>query len=615
MVTLTQPLARFPVLLSASIDDSQNGGGAISKAEYYIDNPPWAGGTAIPLEPSDGLFDQPTEQVIATLSTTGWDMGQHTLFVRGQDGDGFWGPVSAVFFSLNARSGIQGHVEDQDYGLPIGDANLVIENVFHRYETVTDFSGDYQKSIFSGEYSVTASAYGYITETVGGIEIPQNMTATLDFSLSTLPSGTLTGYVYELGTNLPLAGAEIKVHGLENTAPTDNDGFYSMVLPSGIYSITARAKGHYSQTQEHVVIPHTRQVDFWLPLQPCLLLVDDDYGGLSSTDYVSYYQEALVSAGLQYNLWTIRTDGVPSVQDLRDYNALLWFTGDRKHGTLTLGEQTVLRSYMSDGGGLFLSGQNIAADIAIDIGSFLDQNLGASFALENAEPSAVLGTGIFSGQMISFDGDSGANNQVSPDVIRPENGAAEVFNYSNGETAGVVFETADWRSIYLAFGVEGVDGVDNRRLILQDGFEWLGCSPAAVDLQIDKTVSSTSIRSGESLTYTITLRNHSAVPLTGLVFTDTLSQELDFISAQPTAVFDGGVVYWVDLSVPPESSLKLTLVTHVAEGVIAGTVIRNSDYGARLSFSPTPILGNQQIETTVLGEPYLKHQVFLPGVW
>ena len=93
------------VTLSATLDDTRygtrNGSEAtqnIAAGEYYADTPPWqAGATAVAMSASDGTFDAKSEAVTATVDTTGWSAGRHTLFVRGKDADDNWGPVSAVF--------------------------------------------------------------------------------------------------------------------------------------------------------------------------------------------------------------------------------------------------------------------------------------------------------------------------------------------------------------------------------------------------------------------------------------------------------------------------------------------------------------------------------------
>ncbi len=107
----TLDLAAIPttdqILLNATINDtrynhvngtepSQN----IAAAEYYVDTPPWESG-AIPYGMSavDGNFNASVEEVTATLNANGLSTGRHTLYVRGQDADGNWGAVSAIFVS------------------------------------------------------------------------------------------------------------------------------------------------------------------------------------------------------------------------------------------------------------------------------------------------------------------------------------------------------------------------------------------------------------------------------------------------------------------------------------------------------------------------------------
>jgi len=74
----------------------------VGAAEYYIDTPPWAGGTAIPM---NGGFNSPTVAVDATISTGSLSAGRHVIFVRGRgvsDFQGFqtWGPISAAFLDV-----------------------------------------------------------------------------------------------------------------------------------------------------------------------------------------------------------------------------------------------------------------------------------------------------------------------------------------------------------------------------------------------------------------------------------------------------------------------------------------------------------------------------------
>jgi len=97
-----------PLVVNSTVDDTRynNSNGAepvqaVAAAEVYLDTPPWSPGAApVALAAVDGTFDETIEPVTATLSTAGWPVGRHTLFVRGRDAAGNWGPVSAVFVDV-----------------------------------------------------------------------------------------------------------------------------------------------------------------------------------------------------------------------------------------------------------------------------------------------------------------------------------------------------------------------------------------------------------------------------------------------------------------------------------------------------------------------------------
>lgn len=107
-VSSSSVVAGASVTLTATADDNAYGNSGVSRpatqritaAEYYLDTPPWAGGTPVAMSPTDGNWSSRTEAIRATVNTTGWSTGKHTLFVRSRDLNGNWGPVSAVFLTV-----------------------------------------------------------------------------------------------------------------------------------------------------------------------------------------------------------------------------------------------------------------------------------------------------------------------------------------------------------------------------------------------------------------------------------------------------------------------------------------------------------------------------------
>jgi len=97
------------VTLNATLNDTRynsNGWGteptqAIQGGRYTVDAPSWSAAQAITLTAADGAFNTSVENATATINTTGWSVGRHTIFVEGQDANGNWGVPTAIFITIN----------------------------------------------------------------------------------------------------------------------------------------------------------------------------------------------------------------------------------------------------------------------------------------------------------------------------------------------------------------------------------------------------------------------------------------------------------------------------------------------------------------------------------
>jgi hypothetical protein len=87
------------VTLTASVSDVTTGNSNIAAAEYFIDSTGANGsGTAMA-----GAFATPTESVSSTITAAtlaGLSLGNHTIYVHGQDSAGNWGSFATVTLTL-----------------------------------------------------------------------------------------------------------------------------------------------------------------------------------------------------------------------------------------------------------------------------------------------------------------------------------------------------------------------------------------------------------------------------------------------------------------------------------------------------------------------------------
>ncbi len=81
-------------VLAATVSDALSGNNNVTAAEYYIDS------TASAPTALSGSFGTPTVAVSANLPA-GLSTGDHTIFVRGQDSAGNWGPFTSKVLSVD----------------------------------------------------------------------------------------------------------------------------------------------------------------------------------------------------------------------------------------------------------------------------------------------------------------------------------------------------------------------------------------------------------------------------------------------------------------------------------------------------------------------------------
>ncbi|UCF07902.1 MAG: M20/M25/M40 family metallo-hydrolase [Thermoplasmata archaeon] len=80
------------VTLSAVISDNGLGGSNITEVRFYDPHlKSW-----LSMDPEDGTFDSPTENIQKEIDISTWPDGDHTVFIRGLDEAGNWGDIISI---------------------------------------------------------------------------------------------------------------------------------------------------------------------------------------------------------------------------------------------------------------------------------------------------------------------------------------------------------------------------------------------------------------------------------------------------------------------------------------------------------------------------------------
>ncbi len=124
--------------------------------------------------------------------------------------------------------------------------------------TSVDAQGYYTLTVFSGVYTITAQAYGYLPAQVSPVAVAAGSVTTQDLALAPAPRHTVSGRVVDARTGWPLY-AQVAARGVPFSPPAPADsvwtdpvtGLYTITLAQGsTYTLRASAwVGGYAQAQ------------------------------------------------------------------------------------------------------------------------------------------------------------------------------------------------------------------------------------------------------------------------------------------------------------------------------------------------------------------------------
>lgn len=388
----------------------------------------------------------------------------------------------------------------------------------------TNSNGQYDAWLKQGVYTVESAPFGYYSRTIAHVVVNSGETTIQPVQLEKLPGGTIRGVVRQAGSGRPLA-ATLTVENTPITVQSDNDGRFALDLPAGSYSVTIRKSGYrLSHMPVTVAVDGVVELNVTLENGPSVLLVDS--GQWYYDSYLPYYEAALAANRLNYDIQRIRNplSDTPSGEKMAAYDVVVWSAPIDSPGYI--GANNVITDYLGTGGRLLLSGHDIGSFDGSAAGlewwwhyDLQGHYLGETTVDDSSLPIRGVGE-LFEGFSLSLNGPDSADNQLTPDKSEPRPGSLTqpIFAYPDGTSAGLLASHCfPYRLAYLGFGLEGVSGADVRANLMQrlmgalfaprigSGIQW---SPSKID--------DYALR-GDSLVYTLTVRNLSET------VTDTLN--------------------------------------------------------------------------------------------
>lgn len=209
-----------------------------------------------------------------------------------------------------------------------------------------------------------------------------------------------------------------------------------------------------------------------------VLLVDGDDG----MDYETYYQDAIAAAGKSYGTWDRQVMGPLTNLELASFPVVSWVAGTTE-GALGSDDMAALLYLVQHGGGLFLSGQNLAYESCDPSSpyytaatlSWFNGILGAGYSGAAFFPESAFGPedDFLSGELLfNLDGGTGAGNNESMDDLLAVGTGVVNLDYDTGGVAAVRNSFGSGNSYFCAFAFEGIDTDANRNALMSQVLAW-----------------------------------------------------------------------------------------------------------------------------------------------
>lgn len=189
------------------------------------------------------------------------------------------------------------------------------------------------------------------------------------------------------------------------------------------------------------------------------------------------YTDALEQTGVSYDIWDVGLRGSPGTNDLRPFRVVIWryndnplVTGLDPHNTISSPEQAALQNYVSNGGGLLVSGMELLTRLGnVPFASNVLQVV--SFAEDAGAAAAVGGENdVIASEMIleldytDYDSDLlqilGQSPDVSDTLTTSSNAVPIFFDSAGGAVVGLRYprtpNDSEGRVVFLSFPLDTV---------------------------------------------------------------------------------------------------------------------------------------------------------------
>ncbi|VAX25752.1 hypothetical protein MNBD_IGNAVI01-1258 [hydrothermal vent metagenome] len=232
---------------------------------------------------------------------------------------------------------------------------------------------------------------------------------------------------------------------------------------------------------------YSQTLNYNVAISPQILFIADfEESDNKYFDYSQIYFDAFQNGAISYDyVHHLNTDITSEL--LSKYNIVVWGC-EWTFPSLNADDRTVLKTYLDNGGSLFLSGQDIGWDLNESDdnkdAAFFNNYLKATYIADDAGENEIFGVDddpITDDLSIDFYQPKRSADQQFPDVIEPRDSAVSILKYADGRS-GAVRYTGNYNLVFWGFGgFEAVTDKDIRNTLMKNTTNWL----SGIDYSLD----------------------------------------------------------------------------------------------------------------------------------
>lgn len=236
---------------------------------------------------------------------------------------------------------------------------------------------------------------------------------------------------------------------------------------------------------------YTKSFDVKISILPHLLFVDDDDG---IVNVEQYYTDAFSRLGIVYDYWNRSVQGPLTASQLSAYKTVVWGC-EWALPPLNALDRTAIGGFLDNGGNLFISGQDIGADLCSTLGkeasiseyyisageskTWYENYFNTQFQADNAGTATLYGVSgdpIGDGLTLSFSEPLRTSGQQFPDIITPLSGAQSIFQYLHA-AVGATRYASTYKVVNFGFGgFEAITDASMRDTVMNRIYNWFNGS-------------------------------------------------------------------------------------------------------------------------------------------